>query len=119
MRAREPDDTGYAVVDGVRTYYEVFGTGPTTLLMMGTFPVVDGRQWKGQVPYLARHFRVVTWDPRGNGASDRPTGPDAYADEVYARDAAAVLDATGTDAAFVVALCSGIKWSLLLATAGP
>ncbi|PZS16190.1 MAG: alpha/beta hydrolase [Pseudonocardiales bacterium] len=119
MRAREPDDTGYAVVDGVRTYYEVFGTGPTTLLMMGTFPVVDGRQWKGQVPYLARHFRVVTWDSRGNGASDRPAGPDAYADEVYARDAAAVLDATGTDAAFVVALCSGIKWSLLMATAEP
>ena len=117
MRAREPDEAGYAVRDGVRTYYEVFGAGPVTLLMMGTFPVVDGRQWKAQVPYLARHFRVVTWDPRGNGRSDRPVGPGAYADEVYARDALAVLDATDTDAAVLVALCSGIKWSLLVAHA--
>jgi pimeloyl-ACP methyl ester carboxylesterase len=119
MRAREPDEAGYAVHDGVRTYYEVFGAGPVTLLMMGTFPVVDGRQWKAQVPYLARHFRVVTWDPRGNGRSDRPVGPGAYADEVYARDALAVLDATDTDAAVLVALCSGIKWSLLVAHAMP
>ena len=119
MRALEPVQTGRADHDGVGIHYEVFGSGPDTVVMMGTFPVVDGRQWKGQVPYLARHFRVITIDARGNGRSDRPTGSAAYADEVYAGDAAAVLDATGTDAAFLVALCSGIKWSLLLATAQP
>src|SRR3954447_21459197 len=119
MRAREPDATGFAVQDGVRTYYEVFGDGPTTLLMMATFPVVDGRQWKGQVPYLSRHFRVVTVDARGNGGSDRPAGRAAYADEVCARDALAVLDATDTGSAFLVALCSGIKWSLLVARRSP
>jgi pimeloyl-ACP methyl ester carboxylesterase/predicted glycosyltransferase len=119
MRARQPDSTGYAVNDGVRTYYEIFGGGPTTVLMMGTFPVVDGHQWKGQVPYLARHFRVITFDPRGNGRSDRPAGPDAYSDEVYAADARAVLDATGTESAFLIALCSGIKWALLVAHAQP
>ena len=119
MRAREPDRTGWAVHDGVRTYWEQFGSGPVTVLLMGTFPVVDGRQWKAQVPDLARHHRVITLDPRGNGRSDRPVGPDAYGDEVYARDALAVLDATGTDAAFLVALCSGIKWSLLMAAGAP
>ena len=35
----------------------------------------DSRVWKAQVPYLARHFRVVTVDPRGNGRSDRPDRP--------------------------------------------
>ena len=41
-------------------HYEVFGSGTMTVLLMGTFPVVDGRQWKAQVPYLARHYRVIT-----------------------------------------------------------
>ncbi|MCW2530349.1 MAG: alpha/beta fold hydrolase, partial [Pseudonocardiales bacterium] len=119
MRALQPVATGFANQGGVNTYYEVFGSGPTSILMMGTFPVVDGRQWKAQVPYLARHYRVITLDPRGNGASDRPAGSAAYADEIYAADAAAVLDATRTTSAFVVALCSGIKWALLLKRAQP
>jgi pimeloyl-ACP methyl ester carboxylesterase/UDP:flavonoid glycosyltransferase YjiC (YdhE family) len=119
VRAREPDAVGQVDRDGVAIHYEVFGSGPVTLLMMGTFPVVDGHQWKGQVPFLARHFRVVAIDPRGNGRSGRPTGAAAYSDDVNAADALAVLDATGTDAAFLVALCSGIKWSLLVADAAP
>jgi pimeloyl-ACP methyl ester carboxylesterase len=119
MRAREPDIKGVVDRDGVNIAYEVFGSGSTTLVMMGTFPVVDGRQWKGQVPYLSRHFRVVTVDPRGNGGSGRPIGPEAYADQVNAADALAVMDATGTQTAFLVALCSGIKWSLLVATEAP
>ena len=72
MRAREPDRVGDLDRDGVPVHYEVFGSGPATVMMLGCFPVVDGRQWKAQVPYLARHFRVVTIDPRGNGLSGRP-----------------------------------------------
>jgi pimeloyl-ACP methyl ester carboxylesterase len=119
VRAREPDAVGEVDRDGVLIHYEVFGSGSTTLLMMGTFPVVDGRQWKAQVPYLSRHHRVVTVDARGNGRSGRPAGPEAYGDAVNADDALAVLDATGTDTAFLVALCSGVKWSLLVAASAP
>jgi pimeloyl-ACP methyl ester carboxylesterase/UDP:flavonoid glycosyltransferase YjiC (YdhE family) len=119
MRAREPDHVGDVDRDGVSIHYEVFGSGATTIVLMGTFPVVDGRQWKAQVPYLARHFRVITIDARGNGGSGRPIGPDAYSDEVNAADAAAVLDATDTESAFLVALCSGIKWSILVAHNSP
>ena len=119
MRAREPDSSGFASNDGVQIYFEIFGSGPITVLLMGTFPVVDGQQWKAQVPYLARHFRVITYDARGNGRSDRPAGSAAYSDEVSAADAVAVLDASGTTSAFLVALCSGVKWSLLLTNAQP
>ena len=62
MRAVEPVHVGRVDRDGVAIHYEVFGSGETTLLMMGTFPVVDGRQWKAQVPYLSRHYRIVTVD---------------------------------------------------------
>ena len=41
------------------------------------------RQWKAQVPFLAREFRVITVEGRGNGASDCPADPAAYRDREY------------------------------------
>ncbi len=97
MRAREPDLSGYAIAnDGVRLSYEVHGTGPQTVFLLPTWPALDARVWKLQVPYLARHYRVLVADPRGNGRSDRPVGPDAYADSRLVQDAVTVLDASGT-----------------------
>ena len=49
--------------------------------------IVASRIWKAQVPYLARHHRVVTFDGRGNGRSDRPTDPGAMADRHFVADA--------------------------------
>ena len=80
MRAREPDQVGYVERDGVRIAYETFGEGETTIVFTPVDVIVHSRMWKAQVPYLARHFRVVTIDPRGNGRSDRPTDPAAYGD---------------------------------------
>ena len=73
MRARQPDSSGYVVNDGVRVYYEVHGTGSPTILLMPSWAITQSRMWKMQVPYLARHFRVLTYDPRGNGL--HATGP--------------------------------------------
>jgi pimeloyl-ACP methyl ester carboxylesterase/predicted glycosyltransferase len=119
MRAREPDNSGYIARDRVRVYYEVFGDGDPTLLLMPTHPIVHSRMWKAQVPYLARHFRVVTFDPRGNGKSDRPTEPAAYDHSQYVADALQVMDETDTDRAVLVGLCGGAGWSLQLGSAHP
>jgi len=78
MRARYPDVEDVVVRDGVRIGYEVYGSGAPTILLPTSNPIVHARQWKAQVPYLARHFRVVVVDGRGNGRSDRPVGPAAY-----------------------------------------
>src|SRR2546421_11701484 len=86
-RARYPDSEGYVERDGVRVHYEVFGSGEPTVLLLPTWSIVHSRAWKMQVPYLARHCRVLAFDGRGNGLSDRPEEPDAYAEEEYARDA--------------------------------
>ena len=42
------------------------------MLLLPTWSIVHSRHWKMQVPYLARHCRVLTFDGRGNGRSDRP-----------------------------------------------
>ena len=96
MRAREPDADGLVHLDGVKLHWEVFGDGQPTLLLLPTWTVIHSRFWKAQVPYLARHFRVVTYDGPGNGRSDRPEDPGPYGYEAEGRAAAAVLDATGT-----------------------
>ena len=114
MRAREPDSQGFVERDGVRLFYEVHGDGaPSILLLPGwTLPA---RSFKGQIPFLARHYRVVAADPRGTGSSDKPNGPAAYALDEYVADALAVLDATGTDRVVVLSKSRGAQTATVLA----
>lgn len=119
LTARQPDATGVAEHDGVHLAWARYGEGPITLLLMPTWQIVDSRIWKFQVGYLARHFRVITYDGRGSGDSDRPLGADAYTNDVCAEDAIAVLDATGTEEAVLVALSCGATWSVIAAAEHP
>lgn len=106
--------------DGVRIAFETYGTGSTTLVLLPSAPIVHSRQWKGQVPFLARRYRVITYDGRGNGASDRPTDPAAYREACVLGDLEAVMDATGTHAAVLVGLCGDGVWrSIELAASRP
>jgi pimeloyl-ACP methyl ester carboxylesterase len=118
MRARYPDTEGYVERDGVRIFYEVFGqehTAEPTVLLLPTWSIIHSRFWKAQVPYLARHYRVITFDGRGNGRSDRPLDPTAYASAEFVADALAVLDANATQRAVLVSLSMGALWALMLA----
>jgi pimeloyl-ACP methyl ester carboxylesterase len=115
VRAREPDYEGVVERDGVRVGYAVFGTGEPTILLLTSWAIVHARQWKAQVPYLARRFRVITVEGRGNGRADRPVTAEAYSDREYVDDAIAALDATGVDRAVVVGLSLGGRHALQLA----
>jgi pimeloyl-ACP methyl ester carboxylesterase len=119
MRACQPSRDGYVERDGVKVHYELFGSGEPTVLLLPTWSVMHSRHWKMQIPYLARHCRVVTFDGRGNGRSDRPTEPEAYAEPEFAADAIAVMDATGTDRAVIVGFSMGAHRGLLLAANHP
>jgi pimeloyl-ACP methyl ester carboxylesterase/predicted glycosyltransferase len=119
MRARPPRDDGFVERDGVKVHYELFGAGERTVLLLPTWSIVHSRQWKMQVPYLARHCRVITFDGRGNGRSDRPSVPEAYTEQEFAADAIAVMDATGTDRAIIVGFSMGAQRALLLAANHP
>ncbi|WP_142025343.1 alpha/beta hydrolase [Blastococcus colisei] len=119
-RARDPDVDDVVERDGVRLAYEVFGDGHRpTVLLMPSWSIVNSRHWKAQVGHLARRYRVVTFDGRGSGRSDRPVGAAAYTDEMYAEDAVAVLDATGTEQAVLVGLSCGATWAVHVAATYP
>jgi pimeloyl-ACP methyl ester carboxylesterase/predicted glycosyltransferase len=118
MRALEPRTQGYAInaLDGVRVFYEVFGpsNAERNLVFLTPWGIVHSRIWKSQVPYFARHgFRVITFDARGNGRSDRPTS--GYRTDDFAQDTLSVLDATDVHAAALVALSASARWGIQLA----
>ena len=121
MRAAEPGVSGVATSpDGTRIAYEAFGTGDPTVVLLPSAPIVHSRQWKGQVPYLRLHYRVVAFDGRGNGRSDRPVEPSAYRDDRFVADLEAVMDATGTRSAVLVGLCTDGVWrGIRFAAANP
>lgn len=119
MRAREPDQQGDVLRDGVRLHWDVYGSGDRTVFLLPTWSIVHSRHWKFQIAYLAGHCRVLVMDGRGNGLSDRPLDPRLYSDEEFAADALAVMDATGTTRAALVSLSAGARWATMLAARHP
>ncbi len=123
MRAREPDQSGFIERDGVRVGWELFDrnlpAGAPTVFLLPTWAVLHSRFWKAQVPDLARRYRVLTMDNRGNGRSDRPTDLEQLTLAQTVADCIATMDATGTPAAVIVGLSMGGAYGLRLAALHP
>ena len=118
-RARYPDASGHVERDGQRLYFELYGDGEETLFLLPPWSIVHSRHWKMQIPYLARHFRVLVMDGLGNGGSDRCRDPRRYSSAAGALDALAVMDATGTEQALGIGLSQGAQYLLELARLAP
>lgn len=119
MRAMAPAQDGYVERDGVQVYYEVYGDGEPTVFLLMPDVIVQSRAWKAQVPFLARHFRVIVIDPRGNGRSGTPHGPEMFTGRRFIDDAWAVMDAVEADQAVLVGLCSGAGQAVTMAAESP
>jgi pimeloyl-ACP methyl ester carboxylesterase len=118
-RATYPHTTGFVERNGVKVFYEVYGSGDPTVLLLPTWSLIHSRHWKMQIPDLARRCRVITFDGRGNGRSDRPAESAAYDEREFAADALAVMDATATEQAVIVGLSLGGVRGLILAADHP
>src|SRR5436190_14720963 len=103
--------------DGVKIHYEVTGDGPALLLTHGYS--ATGQMWQGQLATLSPHFKVITWDMRGHGASDYPQDQAAYSEALTVADMAALLDAVGAEQAIVGGLSLGGYMSLAFYRAHP
>jgi pimeloyl-ACP methyl ester carboxylesterase len=98
--------------DGVDIYYEAHGEGTPLLFLSET--ACDGEVWKlYQVPEFSRDHRVVTLDYRGTGKSGKPSTK--YSTNMFAADAAAVLDHLGLTRAVVCGHSMGGRVAQLLA----
>lgn len=92
-----------AKVDDISVYYETHGEGEALLLIMGYGSY--SRHWSHLIPSLSNDYRVVAFDNRGTGQSDKPDIP--YTIEMMAGDAAGLLQAIGIDAVHVFGVSMG------------
>ncbi|MBN9263899.1 MAG: alpha/beta fold hydrolase [Hyphomicrobium sp.] len=104
MRAKLPAAEGFVDRDGVKIFYEVYGNGPETMVFLPPWSIVHSRVYKAQIPYFSERCRCITFDPRGNGRSDRPQDASAYTLANFIADVLAVMDATEAGEAILVGL---------------
>jgi pimeloyl-ACP methyl ester carboxylesterase len=99
----------------VKIAWESRGSGAPVLLVQGLGYARWG--WDPVVPGLVERFRVLTFDNRGIGESDKPEGP--YTAREMAADAVQVLDEAGLERAHVVGSSLGGMIAQEVAAAAP
>lgn len=115
-------ETRYALSGDISIAYQVFGSGPVDLVIVPGFISHVDLQWH-QLGYrewmerLASFARVIVFDKRGTGASDRDVGDSTLEERMD--DVRAVLDAVGSQRAAVLGYSEGGALAILLAAAYP
>lgn len=94
---------GYAEVSGIKIFYEISGEGYPVIFVHGFGG--DRTEWFVQAPALSKQFKVIVFDNRGAGKSDRPNHP--YTMEIYSDDIANLMDYLKIDKAHVIGVSLG------------
>lgn len=101
--------------EGVRLYYEIYGSGEPLLLIHGNGASIAS--FGAQIDYFRRHYRVIAMDSRDQGKSANSTGKLTY--EKMADDQAALLDYLQSPPADVLGWSDGGIEALLLGIRHP
>jgi class 3 adenylate cyclase len=118
----EPLEISYARSGDVSIAYQVAGAGPLDVLLVPGFVSHLELDWEdpGYAHFLRRlasFSRLIRFDKRGTGLSDRPSGlPDL---ETRMEDARAVMDAAGSEQAALFGYSEGGPMSILFAATYP
>lgn len=89
--------------NGIEFYYEIHGDGEPVVLLEGLG--YSSWMWYKQVDELKKHFKVIIFDNRGVGQTDKPDTE--YSIELFADDTAEVLSALNIDRSHVLGVSMG------------
>jgi len=117
-----PPETRYARSGDVRIAYQIVGDGPLDLVFVpGFVSNVDlfweTREWAQFFTRLAAFSRLILFDKRGTGLSDRDVGIATLEERMD--DVRAVMDAAGSERAALFGMSEGGPMSLLFASTYP
>jgi len=87
----------------INLYYEEHGSGQPLVFIHGLGS--STQDWEFQVPEFSKSYRVITFDLRGHGRSDKPAGP--YHIPMLAVDLAGLFRALSIPSAHLVGLSLG------------
>jgi pimeloyl-ACP methyl ester carboxylesterase len=115
-------ETRYARSGDVNVAYQVLGDGPFDLVLVPGF--ISNVEYGWEEPRLATFYRrlasfsrLILFDKRGTGLSDRVTGIPTL--ETRMDDVRAILDAVGSERAALIGYSEGASMSALFAATYP
>jgi len=92
-----------ARLNGININYQVDGHGEPLVMVMGFTAGRSG--WMPQIPFFKKYYRVITFDNRGAGKSDKPPGP--YSTRMMADDTVSLMDLLRIEKAHIMGVSMG------------
>jgi len=100
----KPSNSGYAPVNGIKVYYEVYGEGRPLVLLHGAFYTID-MNWEQLIPELSKTRKVIAIEMQGHGHS--PFSDRELSITTLASDVEKVMDYLKIDSADVAGYSMG------------
>lgn len=105
-----PDAGSYAVLNGVKLYYEIYGSGDPLFIIHGNGGNIEGMKY--QIEYFSEQYQVIAMDCRGRGKSE--LGKDTLTYIQMTKDAASLMDHLHFDSAYFIGRSDGGIISLMM-----
>ncbi|WP_137904360.1 alpha/beta fold hydrolase [Chryseobacterium sp. 2VB] len=112
----KPSESGYAPVNGIKVYYEVYGKGKPLVLLHGAFMTID-LNWGELIPELSKNRKVIALELQGHGHT--PFSERKLSHATLASDVTKVMDYLKIDKADVAGYSFGGEVAYMLAIQSP
>jgi pimeloyl-ACP methyl ester carboxylesterase len=115
--AQEPDfQKGYAPVNGISMYYEIYGTGNPLVLIHGGGSTIQ-TSFGNIIPSLSKKYKVIAVELQAHGHTSDRNVPESF--EQDADDVAELLNQLHIDSAYILGFSNGGNSAMQLALRHP